>query len=85
MFNRSLWTLSIIAPVVLGTSAQASSSPRTARRDENACRLRPLVSDQVGEATILVNAWGLVAGPSTPWWVADDGTDVSTLYDGDGK
>ena len=28
----------------------------------------------------LVNAWGLVAGPTTPWWVADNGTGLSTLY-----
>jgi hypothetical protein len=33
----------------------------------------------------LVNAWGIAAGPSTPWWVADNGTGVSTLYDGDGN
>ena len=32
----------------------------------------------------LVNGWGIAAGPSTPWWVADNGTDVSTLYDGNG-
>jgi uncharacterized protein (TIGR03118 family) len=30
----------------------------------------------------LVNAWGLSAGPDTPLWVADNGTDVSTLYRG---
>src|SRR5438552_1130763 len=28
----------------------------------------------------LVNAWGLVAGPATPWWVSDNGADFSTLY-----
>src|SRR5439155_893746 len=28
----------------------------------------------------LVNAWGLVAGPGTPWWVSDNGADFSTLY-----
>src|SRR5215467_10416616 len=32
----------------------------------------------------LVNAWGLVHGPTTPWWVADNGTGVSTLYNGAG-
>ena len=32
----------------------------------------------------LVNAWGLTAGPTTPWWVADNGTDRSTLYSADG-
>src|SRR5256712_10631728 len=28
----------------------------------------------------LENAWGLVAGPTTPWWVSDNGADLSTLY-----
>jgi uncharacterized protein (TIGR03118 family) len=28
----------------------------------------------------LVNAWGLVAGPTTPWWIADNGTGKSTLF-----
>jgi uncharacterized protein (TIGR03118 family) len=28
----------------------------------------------------LVNGWGIVAGPTTPWWVSDNGTDSSTLY-----
>jgi uncharacterized protein (TIGR03118 family) len=32
----------------------------------------------------LVNPWGLVAGPTTPFWVADNGSGVSTLYDGTG-
>ena len=32
----------------------------------------------------LVNGWGIVAGPATPWWVADNGMDASTLYDGTG-
>src|SRR5881394_1677236 len=30
----------------------------------------------------LVNAWGLVASGTSPWWVADNGTDLSTLYNG---
>jgi uncharacterized protein (TIGR03118 family) len=30
----------------------------------------------------LVNAWGLAASSSSPWWVADNGTDKSTLYNG---
>ena len=32
----------------------------------------------------LVNGWGLAALPTSPWWVADNGTDVSTLYRADG-
>ena len=48
-----------------------------------------LVSDQEGKALTLdpslVNAWGLAALPTSPWWVADNGTDVSTLYRADGS
>jgi uncharacterized protein (TIGR03118 family) len=47
-----------------------------------------LVSDIVGDAQFtdpnLVNPWGLVHGPATPWWVSDNGTGVSTLYNGQG-
>ena len=32
----------------------------------------------------LVNGWGLSAGPTTPWWVSDNGTNNSTLYNGSG-
>lgn len=32
----------------------------------------------------LVNAWGLVALPTSPFWVSDNGTGVSTLYTGTG-
>jgi len=28
----------------------------------------------------VVNAWGLVAGPTTPWWIADNGTGKTTLF-----
>jgi uncharacterized protein (TIGR03118 family) len=30
----------------------------------------------------LVNGWGIVASPTSPWWVADNGTQKSTLYNG---
>lgn len=33
----------------------------------------------------LVNGWGLSRSPTSPWWVADNGTNLSTLYDGDGN
>lgn len=47
-----------------------------------------LVSDVPGLAAStdahLVNAWGLSVSPSSPWWVADNGTGLSTLYNGAG-
>jgi uncharacterized protein (TIGR03118 family) len=43
-----------------------------------------LVSDQPGVALKtdpnLVNPWGISFGPSTPFWVSDNGKGVSTLY-----
>jgi uncharacterized protein (TIGR03118 family) len=52
----------------------------------NVYKKRNLVSDIDGVARItdanLVNPWGLAFGPATPAWVADNRTDVSTLYSG---
>jgi len=28
----------------------------------------------------LVNAWGLTSSPTSPWWIADNGTGKTTLY-----
>ena len=48
-----------------------------------------LVSNQPGVAPItdprLVNAWGLVALPTSPWWVSDNNSGFSTLYNGAGQ
>jgi uncharacterized protein (TIGR03118 family) len=48
-----------------------------------------LSSNQVGKAfrvdPLLVNGWGLVHGPGTPWWVSDNNSGWSTLYTGLGK
>jgi hypothetical protein len=34
--------------------------------------------------TNLVDAWGLARGSGGPWWVSDNGTGVSTLYNAAG-
>ena len=68
----------------------ALASPAVAHdrggRDLGRYTERDLVADVPGEAELadssLVNAWGLAFGPTTPAWVADNGTDVSTLYSG---
>src|SRR5229473_6309544 len=48
-----------------------------------------LVSDIAGVARFtdpnLVNPWGLGFGPTTPFWVADNNGNVSTLYNGRGQ
>jgi uncharacterized protein (TIGR03118 family) len=51
-------------------------------------QLTNLVSNQVGEARhddpLLVNGWGLVHPPGGPFWVSDNNSGWSTLYDGGG-
>jgi uncharacterized protein (TIGR03118 family) len=48
-----------------------------------------LVSDVAGVAAFqdpnLINPWGLAAGGKGPFWVSDNGTGVSTLYNGQGQ
>jgi len=48
-----------------------------------------LVSDIAGVAlfqdTNLVNPWGLSHSPTSPWWISDNGTGLSTLYNGNGR
>jgi uncharacterized protein (TIGR03118 family) len=47
-----------------------------------------LVSNQEKTASttdpLLVNAWGLVHGPGTPWWISDNNSGWSTLYNKSG-
>jgi uncharacterized protein (TIGR03118 family) len=78
--RRALLALALM----LGVAVVAVSPLRAAER--NSYSIVPLVSDQPGVAPNtdpnLVNAWGLTSGPTSPWWVADNGTDKSTLYRG---
>jgi uncharacterized protein (TIGR03118 family) len=61
---------------------------RAAAADTNTYTVHNLVSDGNVPADFtdanLVNAWGLVASSTSPWWVADNGTGLSTLYNGAG-
>ena len=80
--TRVVVALAAVA-LVLATVAGAAGAA-----GGNSFVLTPLVSDNGVTGTTpdanLVNAWGLVAGPATPWWVADNGKGVSTLYTGAG-
>jgi uncharacterized protein (TIGR03118 family) len=50
---------------------------------------RNLVSDISGKAThtdaLLKNPWGLVYAPGAPFWISDEASGYSTLYDGTGN
>jgi uncharacterized protein (TIGR03118 family) len=52
-------------------------------------QLTNLSSNQVKQARhddpLLVNAWGLVHAPGSPWWVSDNNSGWSTLFDQGGN
>jgi uncharacterized protein (TIGR03118 family) len=68
----------IVVCAALPSLAQAQRATRY--------RQTNLVSNIPGLAQLtdpnLVNPWGMAAGPTTPLWVADNGADVATLYQG---
>jgi uncharacterized protein (TIGR03118 family) len=82
--SRRLQRALLVTALVVG-AAVVAASPLTAA-ERNSYTVTPLVSDQPGVAaqtdSNLVNAWGLTSGPTSPWWVSDNGTDKSTLYRG---
>lgn len=78
-----LLALALLVAVPIAVFAKADTGSQGFYQQTN------LVSDLDGVAKFkdahLVNAWGLVHGPATPWWISDNGAGVSTLYDGNGN
>jgi uncharacterized protein (TIGR03118 family) len=89
--RRGLTVATIVAAGTLAAGA-LGAAPAGATTHFTTFRQINLVSDQTGKAqlpdTDLVNAWGLAASPGTnaapgsPLWVADNGSDKATLYQG---
>jgi uncharacterized protein (TIGR03118 family) len=83
--RRSL-LLGCAAAVAAGVAALVAV---LAPRGADAYVVRALVSDAGMRAAAhdaaLVNAWGLAASPTGPWWTANEARGRSTLYAADGK
>src|SRR5215207_11451346 len=79
---RGVLALGLVAGLVALAPVAQAAPPRPL----NAYHQTNLVSDLPGLAQLtdpdLVNPWGLAAGPTTPVWVADNGTDKATIYPG---
>jgi uncharacterized protein (TIGR03118 family) len=77
--------LAVTIPAALAVAAVAPAASARTHRPENEFRQTNLVSDlkTVGAQIVdpnLKNPWGLAFGPTTPLWVANNGTSVATLY-----
>ena len=77
----------LVTSVAAAKQRQGENREGSDRKDDS-YKATILVSNEEDEAPLqdplLKNAWGIAAGPMTPWWVADNGTGMSTLYTGDG-
>ena len=76
-----------VAAAVLSL-ALVAAAPLLAAPPDDAYTVTPLASDIPGVAPTfdlnLVNGWGLARSATSPWWVADNGTDKTTIYNGAG-
>ena len=78
--------LLIISIALISGARQAlvTASAKTTANHSQFYAQHNLLSDVAGLADHvdpnLVNAWGLDAGPTTPWWISDNGTGKTTLY-----
>src|SRR5437867_5166931 len=68
------------APSLTSPSFSLRAGPLSFYEQHNLVSDGAVPADLVDAA--LVNAWGLVASGTSPWWVADNGADLSTLYNG---
>jgi uncharacterized protein (TIGR03118 family) len=84
---RFNWRAGLAAAAVVFVAVIAAT-PLAAAPPDGTYTVTPLVSDVPGAAAAtdpnLVNGWGLARSATSPWWVADNGTDKSTLYTGAG-
>ena len=73
----------VLAGIGVAATLARGGGPR------NAYVVRPLVSDEHSRAPLvdrrLVNAWGLAASPTGPWWTGNEASSTSTLYAADGR
>jgi len=78
----------LAAAAVAQETGRMNVQRASANGKDNNYRVTILVSNEEDEAPVvdpkLVNAWGIAASGSGPWWVADNATGFSTIYTGDG-
>jgi hypothetical protein len=82
--SRSLAAVAIIAvAIIAATAAHADDLDR--HNEANRYQVNTLVSDAPNSDPVLQNAWGVAFSPAaSPFWVSDNATGCSTLYNGDG-
>jgi len=90
MFRSQKFSLQTTSRLVLSTALVFAtialvSLPAAAQRSQPTILTSDIANISAFTDANLVNPWGIIASPAGPWWVSDNGTGLSTLYDGTGK
>ena len=80
LFRRLVVSGAIVGLMLVAAVPAAAHGPGSGSNDYAVTVLRTGPSPDAQ----LVNAWGLSRSPTSPWWVANNGDDSSTLYRADG-
>jgi uncharacterized protein (TIGR03118 family) len=85
--NRSLIPAAVIAICVIAAAAARADDGEDRDKGPNSYVVTNLTSDIAGAAKntdpVLQNSWGVAFTPAaSPFWIADNATGCSTLYDG---
>ena len=80
-----LRSLAVAVPVVVAVATAVPSASALASGAENEFHQTNLISNRTDQGAQVVdanlkNAWGLALSPTSPLWVADNGTSVATVY-----
>ena len=86
-----LTVLFLAGTAAIASGAERKKPERAGDGDDGAnnYKVTILVSNEAGEAPHqdpdLRNAWGIAASPSSPWWVANNASATSSIFDADGN
>src|SRR5215831_8422351 len=87
--HRFPWRVPALAGALTMALTLAFTSSASAGTELKFYKQTNLVSDLPDIAAhrdpLLVNPWGMSSSSSSPFWVSDNGTGVTTLYNGAGQ
>jgi len=79
-YQKSLWM-----PLLMLFMATALALPAAAQKVDITYLTSDISAVGPNMDSNLVNAWGMSISPTGPWWLSDNGTGLSTLYNGSGQ
>jgi len=84
-FRPALLAAGAIFALFSSTAAFCQIAQINLTTDSNAFLTSQGLAPAAHQDPNLINPWGMSFGPTTPFWISDQGTNRATLYNGDGS